>query len=301
MIAGAPLSFWLYFHTAVLIVLLVDFFWLQRKSKEPTQSAYIAWTLALTILSLGFGGVLYLDRGQTAALEFISGYAIELSLSVDNLFVFLLLFDSFGLDSADQKRALTWGVAGAIVMRGLFIVAGVALLKRFEAVEYLFGAILIYAATRLLFQKEQRHKQPAWIRLLTRGKKPGSSLFLMAVVAIELTDLVFALDSVPAVIAVSKQTYIIYTSNICAILGLRSLYFVLAGMLHKLRLLHYGLGIILAFVGAKMLLGQWITISTVVSLAVILGTVAIFTVASLLTTAPASASDTSISGPPPPR
>ncbi len=291
MIAGAPLSFWLYFHSAVLTVLLVDFFWLQRKSTEPAQSTYIAWTLALTILSLGFGGVLYLDRGSTAALEFISGYAIELSLSVDNLFVFLLLFSSFELSSVDQRRALTWGVAGAIVMRGLFILAGVALLQRFQAVEYVFGAILIYAATRLIFQKEQRHKQPAWIRLLTRGKKSGSSIFLMAVLAIEATDLVFALDSVPAVIAVSKQTYIIYTSNICAILGLRSLYFVLAGMLHKLRLLHYGLGIILAFVGAKMLVGHWITISTIVSLGVILGTVAIFTIASLLTTEPASASD----------
>ena len=301
MIAGAPLAFWLYFHAAVLTVLLVDFFWLQRSNSELRQSIYVAWTLALTILSLGFGGVLYLDRGPTAALEFISGYAIELSLSIDNLFVFLLLFDSFDLDNADQKRALTWGVAGAIVMRGLFIVAGVALLKRFEAVEYGFGAILVYAAIRLLFQKEQRHKQPAWIRLLTKGRKSGASVFLMAVVAIEVTDLIFALDSVPAVIAVSRQTYIIYTSNICAILGLRSLYFVLAGLLHRLHLLHYGLGIILAFVGAKMLLGHWVTISTVVSLAVILGTVAVFTLLSLLTIDRSTVKQAPFSGPQPPR
>ncbi len=288
MIAGAPWSFWICFHLAVAGILLLDFFWLQRRGTEPAPSTYIAWTLALTFLSLGFGAVLYLDRGPTAALEFISGYAIELSLSVDNLFVFLLLFSSFNLDSADQKRALTWGVAGAIIMRGLFIIAGVALLQRFEAVEYVFGAVLLIAAIRLLLQKEGRQKQPAWVSLLTRGKKSSSSVFLMAVLAIEVTDLVFALDSVPAVIAVSKQTYIIYTSNICAILGLRSLYFVLAGMLHKLRLLHYGLGIILAFVGAKMLLGHWITISTAVSLAVILGTVAVFTIASLVTTRPVS-------------
>jgi tellurite resistance protein TerC len=282
MIAGAPIAFWLWFHAAVLLVLLVDFFWLQKKSETSIRPS-VVWTILLVLLSLGFAGFLYFDRGQQSALEFISGYAIELSLSVDNLFVFLLLFGSFGLNAAAQRRALTWGIAGAIVMRGIFILAGVALLERFAAVEYLFGAVLLVAAIRLLLQKEGRHQQPAWINWLTKSG-PRSSTFVLAVIAIEVTDLVFALDSVPAVIAISHQTFIIYTSNICAILGLRSLYFVLAGMLHKLRLLHYGLGLILAFVGVKMLLARWVTIPIGLSLAIILGTVAVFTVASLVTT-----------------
>ena len=288
MIAGASVAFWLWFHAAVLLILLIDFFWLQRRGSTSVAPSAI-WTVVLVLLSLSFAGFLYFDRGSQAALEFVSGYAIELSLSVDNLFVFLLLFGSFGLDAASQRRALTWGVAGAIVMRGIFIVAGVALLERFVAVEYIFGAVLLIAAIRLLFQKEG-HKQPAWIRWLTKGNTAGRSTFVLAVVAIEITDLVFALDSVPAVIAVSHETFVIYTSNICAILGLRSLYFVLAGMLHKLRLLHYGLGLILGFVGVKMLFAHWLTIPIGLSLGIILGTVAVFTIASLLTAKPEPAS-----------
>lgn len=281
MIAGASIAFWVSFHIAVLLILLVDSFWLQRGENQPSTRTSVLWTLLLVLLSLGFAAFLYWDRGHQAALEFISGYTIELSLSVDNLFVFLLLFKSFGLPPAAQRQALSWGVAGAIVMRGIFIAVGVALLKRFLAVEYVFGAILLYAATRLLMQKES-HNQPAWTRWLVRKDRRGPSLFFLAVVSIEITDLVFALDSVPAVIAVSHETFIIYTSNICAILGLRSLYFVLAGMLHKLRLLHYGLGLILAFVGVKMLIGRWVEIPISISLAVIVSILAVFTVSSLL-------------------
>lgn len=283
MIAGAPITFWLVFHAAVLIILLIDSFWLQRGEERPSIKASALWTVLLVLLSLAFAGFLYADRGHQAALEFISGYAIELSLSIDNLFVFLLLFRSFGLPPIAQRQALTWGVAGAIVMRGVFIFAGVALLHRFIAVEYIFGAILLFAAVRLLFQKAG-HAEPGWAVWLAKKKKRGPSLFFLAVIAIEATDLIFALDSVPAVIAVSHETFIIYTSNICAILGLRSLYFVLADMLHKLRLLHYGLGLILAFVGLKMLLGRWFEIPIGISLAVILSIVAVFTAASLLTT-----------------
>lgn len=281
MIAGASLSFWVLFHVAVVLVLLVDFFWLQRDG-APSTSVSALWTCFLVLCSLGFAGYLYEGRGYQAGLEFISGYAIELSLSIDNLFVFLLLFNSFGLTPAAQRRALGWGVAGAILMRGIFIVAGVALLEKFIAVEYVFGAVLLIAAIRLLLQESGRHTQPAWIRWLIRENKLGLSTFVLAIIAIEITDVIFALDSVPAVIAVSRQTFIVYTSNICAILGLRSLYFVLAGMLHKLRLLHYGLGLILAFVGIKMLITHWIVIPITLSLCVILGIVAVFTVASLL-------------------
>jgi tellurite resistance protein TerC len=287
MIAGASITFWLCFHAAVLAILLVDSFWMQRGERQPSTRASAVWTVIIVLLALSFAGFLYAERGHQAALEFISGYAIELSLSIDNLFVFLLLFRSFGLPIPAQRQALTWGVAGAIVMRGIFIFAGVALLQRFLAVEYLFGAILLYAAIRLLLQKES-HTQPKWVQWLAGRKKRGPSLFFLAVLAIEVTDLIFAIDSVPAVIAVSHETFIIYTSNICAILGLRSLYFVLADMLHKLRLLHYGLGLILAFVGVKMLIGHWVEIPITVSLAVILGILAVFTAASLLLAQPAA-------------
>ena len=287
MIADASIPFWICFHAAVVIILLLDSFWLQRGQRRPSTRASILWTLLLVLLSLAFAAFLYWDRSHQAALEFISGYTIELSLSVDNLFVFLLLFRSFGLPPAAQRQALTWGMAGAIVMRGIFIVAGVALLQRFLAVEYLFGAVLLYAAIRLLLQK-QDHAQPKWAEWLASKKKRGPSLFFLAVLAIEVTDLIFALDSVPAVIAISHETFIIYTSNICAILGLRALYFVLADMLHTLRLLHYGLGLILAFVGIKMLIARWVEIPTTASLAVILSILAIFTVASLLFARPSA-------------
>ena len=287
MIAGAALPFWICFHAAVLIVLLIDFLWLQRRGSPSTLTSAF-WTGVLVLLSLGFAFYLYVTNGRQVALEFVSGYTIELSLSVDNLFVFLMLFDSFGLQLADQRRALGWGIAGAIIMRGIFIIAGVAMLERFVAVEYVFGAILLFAAIRLLVQKES-HKQPAWTRWLTRGRPNSGSGFLIAVLAIEVTDLIFALDSVPAVIAVSRRPFIIYTSNICAILGLRSMYFVLAEMLHKLRLLHYGLGLILAFVGVKMLLAHWLNIPIAISLTIILGIVAIFTAASLILTKPGQA------------
>jgi tellurite resistance protein TerC len=282
MIGGASLTFWICFHLGVLVILLIDSFWLQRKpTASPTPA--VLWTIFLVAGSVAFAGYLYASRGHQAGLEFISGYTIEFSLSVDNLFVFLLLFTSFGLAPASQRSALGWGVAGAILMRGTFIVAGVALLQRFAAVEYIFGAILLYAAIRLLLQEQGRHTPPRWASWL-KQINGGRPIFLLAILAIELTDLVFALDSVPAVIAVSHQPFIIYTSNICAILGLRSLYFVLAGVLHKLRLLHYGLGLVLAFVGIKMLLTRWIEIPTIISLAVILGIVALFTALSLLTT-----------------
>jgi len=282
-IAGASPAFWLWFHVAVIAILLIDFFWMQHDDTGHAWKPAAAWTAALVLLTLGFAFFLYFDRGQKPALEFISGYAIELSLSVDNLFVFLLLFQSFGLDAASQRKALGWGVAGAIVMRGLFIVVGVALIQRFEFVQYIFGVFLLIAAIRMLTQKEKHTKPKIVTWMLSKGGSRGSVL-LLAIIAIELTDLVFALDSVPAVIAVSKSTFIIYTSNICAILGLRSLYFVLAGMLDKLHLLRYGLGLILAFVGIKMLIEHWYEIPIGISLAIILGTVAVFTIASLLTT-----------------
>jgi tellurite resistance protein TerC len=280
-IAGAPLTYWIGFHAVVLLLLVVDLVLLGRSSEGPRFRSALAWTVFLIVLALGFAGFLLHTQGPEHALEFVSGYVLEGSLSIDNLFVFLVLFDSFGLTVAEQHRALLYGVLGAIVLRAFFIVAGVALLDRFEAMQYVFGALLLYAAWRLARQKKGDEAAPTisqWVQ--NRGWRV--SPMLLAVITIEVTDLVFAIDSVPAVLGITHDTFIVYTSNIFAILGLRSLYFVLQGLLHRLHLLHYGLAAILAFVGAKMIAAHWIEIPTLWSLLVILGTVAIFAAASLL-------------------
>src|ERR1700744_5830507 len=275
MIAGAPLTYWIGFHAVVLLLLVIDLVLLGRKQDGPRFRSALLWTIFLIILALGFAAVLLYTQGPEHALEFISGYVLEGSLSIDNLFVFLVLFSSFGLTVGEQHRALLYGVLGAIVLRAFFIVAGVALLDRFEAMEYIFGALLLYAAWRLLRQKKGKEATPTisqWVQ--NRGWR--ISPLLLAVLTIEITDLVFAIDSVPAVLGVTHDTFIVYTSNIFAILGLRSLYFVLQGLLHRLPLLHYGLAAILAFVGGKMIAARWFEIPTIWSLVVILGTVAIF-------------------------
>ncbi|HEX6495247.1 MAG TPA: branched-chain amino acid ABC transporter substrate-binding protein [Acidobacteriaceae bacterium] len=281
MIAGAPLSYWIGFHAIVLALLVVDLVVLGRKPEGPRFRTALVWTSFLFLLALGFAGFVLHTQGQERALEFVSGYLLEGSLSIDNLFVFLVLFGSFGLTAGQQHRALIYGVLGAIVLRALFIVAGVALLDRFEAMQYIFGALLIYAAWRLVRQKKSRSGPPSvshWVQ--SRGWRV--SPMLLAVLAIEVTDVVFAIDSVPAVLGVTHDTFIVYTSNIFAILGLRSLYFVLQSLLHRLHLLHYGLAAILVFVGGKMMATRWFEVPTLWSLLVILVTVAISAAASLL-------------------
>jgi tellurite resistance protein TerC len=281
MIGGAPLTYWIGFHAVVLLLLVIDLVVLGRRREGPRFRSALGWTVFLVVLALGFAAFVLHTQGQERALEFISGYVLEGSLSIDNLFVFLVLFGSFGLTVGHQHRALIYGVLGAIVLRALFIVAGVALLDRFAAMQYIFGALLLYAAWRLVRQKKGRTASPTishWVQ--SRGWRV--SPMLLAVVAIEITDVVFAIDSVPAVLGVTHDTFIVYTSNIFAILGLRSLYFVLQSLLHRLHLLHYGLAAILAFVGGKMIATRWVEIPTLWSLVVILGTVAIFAAASLL-------------------
>jgi tellurite resistance protein TerC len=285
MIAGAPLNDWIGFHALVLLLLVVDLVVLGRRPEGPRFRTALAWTLFLAVLALAFAGFLLRIQGQERALEFLSGYVLEASLSVDNLFVFLVLFQNFGLTVGQQHRALSYGVVGAIVLRGVFIVAGVALLDRFEAMQYIFGALLLYAAWRLIRQKKGREAPSSiWHWIDRRGWRV--SPMMVAVLTIELTDVIFAIDSVPAVLAVTHDTFIVYTSNIFAILGLRSLYFVLQGLLYRLHLLHYGLAAILAFVGGKMIAARWFEVPTLWSLLIVLGTVAIFAAASLLMPAP---------------
>jgi tellurite resistance protein TerC len=288
MLDGAPIAWWIGFHAVVLVLIVVDLAVLGRGKKSAQTLRNFLFVLFLFVLAACFGVWIGHVEGHQTALEFASGYLIELSLSIDNLFVFLLMFRSFGLAAEDQRKALLLGILGAIVMRGIFIFAGIALLERFAWIQYLFGAILVIAAVRLLLgKKKDAAPTPAnqitqWTKGL--GKSPRMT-FLLAVVAIELVDLVFAIDSVPAVLAISHHPFVVYTSNILAILGLRSLYFLLAGMLERLHYLHLGLAAILAFVGCKMLLGRWVKVPVEVSLGIIVGVIVAATVASLLSTA----------------
>ncbi len=290
-IAGASVAFWISFHAVVATVLFVDLVLLQRTKVVSLRTAW-AWTAVIAAMAFCFALFLSRTQGSEHGLQFLSGYLVEGSLSVDNLFVFLLLFRSLKLDVEQQRRVLLWGVLGAIVLRALCIFVGVALLERFAWVEYIFGAILLIAGVRLLRSKPGHDAQPGPIRWLgarvkpcDRGK-PRLPAFLLIVLAVEATDLIFALDSIPAVLAISRDPFIVYTSNIFAILGLRSLYFALADMLNKLRLLHYGLALILIFVAGKMLAARWVHVPTLASLGVILAVLAVFTLAGKFVPAP---------------
>jgi tellurite resistance protein TerC len=296
--AGATTTYWIVFHVLVVILLGVDIGLLQRGKHAIALRTAWGWTIFLAALAFGFAIFLSRTESKEAGLAFFSGYLVEGSLSVDNLFVFLLMFRSLRLSAEEQRRVLLWGVLGAIVMRGLFIAVGVSLLNRFVWVEYIFGAFLLVAAVRLLRHKEQQGTSSGIVRWLRRNKTVGLAAtdntiaelafpaLLYVILAVEATDLIFALDSVPAVLAITRNPFIVYTSNIFAILGLRSLYFVVAGLLDRLRLLHYGLAVILAFVALKMLLHRWIEVPVSVSLGVILATLLIFAIASRVVPGP---------------
>lgn len=276
-IAGAPLKWWIGFHLAVLALIVADASLPHSRQERSRPTLAWAWSLFVAIAAGGFAFWLNFEQGRQAALEFVSGYTIETSLSIDNLFVFLILFRGFGISHRQQHRALLWGVFGAIVLRAVFIALGVSLLARFSWISYIFGAILIYAAFRLVKGSSASEAMPAWIA----GLQKGAKTLLPVIIAVEATDLLFAVDSIPAVLAVSRDPFVVYTSNIAAILGLRSLYFALSSLLDRFHYLHYGLGALLAFVGAKMLLSHWIEIPTGWSLgimAAILGICAFFSI-----------------------
>jgi tellurite resistance protein TerC len=289
MLDGAPIAYWIGFHVVVLVLIVVDLVVLGRAEKASQTKHNFLFVLLLLVLAMSFGLWLGHVEGQQRELEFAAGYLIELSMSIDNLFVFLLMFRTFGLKPEAQRRALLLGIVGAIVMRGIFIFAGIALLERFAWIQYVFGALLLVAAARLLRGKKKGDTPPEpakWIGQRTRRwcNSPRTT-FLVAVIAIELVDLVFAIDSVPAVLAISHHPFVVYTSNICAILGLRALYFLVAGLLEKLRFLHFGLAAILAFVGLKMLATRWVNVPVTVSLGFLILAVLTATAASLIPTA----------------
>ncbi len=265
MITGVSWVWWLGFHAVVASLLLTDALLLgsRRAMNRPQVFAWL-WTALLFAVATGFAAWIDLAKGHQPALEFVAGYTIETSLSVDNLFVFLVIFQGFRIDQRRQHWALLWGVAGAVVLRALFIAEGIKLLQRIEWISWLFGLILLYAAWRLMRGGSAHSSIPGWIRRL----QPASGSLLVVILAVEFTDLLFAVDSIPAVLSVSHNFFVVYTSNIAAILGLRSLYFALSSLLDRFRKLHYGLGALLAFVALKMLAAHWIDLPITLSLAV---------------------------------
>src|SRR3984885_5564176 len=280
MIAGASWVWWLGFHVAVVLRLAIDAnLPVHRREGANAQKSAWLWTAVLVLAAAVFAAWIGMVQGRQRALEFVAGYTIETSLSIDNLFVFLVLFQGFRISAARQHRALLWGVAGAIVLRGLFIAAGVSLIGRFDWISWVFGFVLLIAAWRLVRGSSAHAAVPDWIRRL----QPAKGSLLPVIVAVEVTDLLFAVDSIPAVLAVSHDPFIVYTSNIAAILGLRSLYFALAALLDRFRYLHYGLGALLAFAALKMLAARWVDVPITLSLAVIgaiLGVCAVVSAAS---------------------
>jgi tellurite resistance protein TerC len=277
MIAGASLGWWLGFHGAVLTLLLVDAF-LPASRRETPRTQTVAWIWTAVLVAAAIIFAVWIDIGQSRqrALEFVAGYAIETSLSVDNLFVFLVLFEGFRISQKRQHTALLWGVIGAIILRALFIATGVTLIQHFEWISWIFGLFLLYAAFRLVRGGSARAAIPDWIRRL----QPAKGSLLPVILAVEVTDVLFAVDSIPAVLAVSRDPFVVYTSNIAAILGLRSLYFALAALLDRLRYLHYGLGAMLAFVALKMLASRWLEVPITISLAIMGAILAICAVVS---------------------
>jgi tellurite resistance protein TerC len=277
-IAGAPLYWWIGFHAAVLALLAIDALLPHSRTEEASAKPAWLWSLFMALAAGGFAFWLNFEQGRQAALEFISGYTIETSLSIDNLFVFLILFRGFKIGYREQHRALLWGVGGAIILRAIFIALGVSLLARFEWVTYIFGAILLYAAWRLLKGSSAADALPGWVTNLQKHQRS----LLFVILAVEATDLLFAIDSIPAVLAVSRDPFVVYTSNIAAILGLRSLYFALSSLLDRFHYLHYGLGALLGFVALKMLLAHWIEIPITWSLGIMAAILSVCAIASIL-------------------
>ena len=282
---ATPISHWIGFHLFIFILLGMELIYARRHGPTKTHSTAVAATILWVAAALAFALFIFHTLGSQCTTQYLAGYAIEESLSIDNLFVFLILFRVFNIEPSHQPKVLFWGVAGAIVMRGAFIAAGLDLLAHFEWISYLFAAILLIAAIRLVLPSAQKAETtPRWITWLTRvhpvsprqdkffvredGRRMITVLFL-TLLAIEVTDVIFALDSIPAVLSITRHPFLAYTSNIMAVMGLRSLYFLLAAMLAKLRYLHYGLAGVLAFAALKMLSAHWLDIGPITSLAVV--------------------------------
>lgn len=292
---------WVGFNLFVLILLFLDLGVFHRKSKVISVKEALVWTAVWIFISLLFNTFIYFYFGKEDALEFLTGYVIEKSLSVDNIFVIILIFSYFNVPGAYQHKVLFWGILGALVMRVTFILAGVELIHTFHWLIYIFGAFLIFTGIRILTQAEHKlnpEKNPVVILVrkffrvtpdfegdqffIRRDNLLWATPLFVVVVLIEATDVVFAVDSIPAILAVSEDSFIVYTSNVFAILGLRSLYFAVAALDQYFTYLKYGLSAILIFVGSKMCLADVYKIPVEVSLVVIVMILAISIVASII-------------------
>jgi tellurite resistance protein TerC len=294
---------WIIFVVAVGGLLSLDLFVFHREAKPVRMREAAVWVTVWVTLGLSFGGWIFLTRGATSGAEYLAGYLIEYSLSMDNVFVFAVLFAYFGVPPMYQHRLLFWGVMGAIVFRAIFIVAGTALLASFHFVIYLFGGLLLFTAWRMVTAGAE-HVDPSTnpvLRAMRRvvpvtesfegqkfftrrnGRVWATPLFA-ALVVVETSDIMFAIDSVPAILAITQDTFIVFTSNAFAIMGLRSLYFLLAGLIDRFEYLKFGLAALLAFAGMKMLLSDIVHLDVWVSLGVIVSILAVSVVISLLAT-----------------
>ncbi len=297
---AAPWWAWGGFHAFIFFMLALDLGVFNRRIHAPTMREAAIWSAVWIALAMGFCGLIFYGEGTQKGLEWMTGYVLEKSLSVDNLFVFVLVFQSFEVDLRHQHRVLFWGVLGALIMRAVMILAGTALLNRFEWMMYVFGGFLVYTGLKMLLVKEKESDPTKnWLvrtfrRLVPFDEKAGhehltvvkagrryATPMLLVLLTIELTDLVFAVDSIPAVLAVTRDPFVVYTSNIFAILGLRSLYFLLAKMMDRFHHLKTGLAVVLAFVGVKMCIANWVHIPVQYSLLVIASVLAGSVVASL--------------------
>jgi tellurite resistance protein TerC len=295
------LTLWIVFNIFIVAMLIIDLTVFHNKDQEEGIKDALIWTGVWIAMALIFGVGVYYYMGSQTALDYYTGYLIEKSLSVDNIFVFLLVFSYFKVPAEYQHKVLFWGIFGALVMRFLFIFTGVALLERFHWIIYVFGGFLVFTGIKLAMEKDKEvhpernpvlklvrrifptttsyHGSQFFIRKM--GKLIATPLFIVLIV-IETTDLVFALDSIPAILAITRNEFIVYSSNAFAILGLRALYFALSGIMRLFHYLHYGLALILVFVGVKMLLSEFYHIPTPYALAFIGITLTVSVIASVL-------------------
>ena len=292
--------FWIGFNLFVLGMLALDLGVFNREAHVISVKEAAIWSTVWISLSLLFNLGIYLFAGPEPALAYLTGYLIEKALSVDNIFVMVVIFGYFGVEPKYQHRVLFWGILGALVMRGTFIGLGTMLIERFHAILFIFGALLVVTGLRMSLRDEKPFDESNKVLRIVRqvlpvsaqyhgkhfmvvenGRRLFTPLFLVLVM-VEVTDLIFAIDSIPAIFAVTTDPFLVYTSNIFAILGLRSLYFLLAGVVHKFHFLRYGLAFILVFVGVKMLIADWVHIPIVVSLGVIAGAITVSIIVSML-------------------
>jgi tellurite resistance protein TerC len=294
------LIFWILFNLFVAAMLVLDLGVFHRRAHTVRFREALGWSAMWIALAGAFAVLVYFWHGRTASLEFVTGYIIELSLSVDNLFVFLLIFRYFKVHGANQHKVLFWGIVGALVMRAVFILLGVGLIQKFHWIIYVFGAFLVYTGVKLLRSDEAEvhpERNPVlrifrrWMSVtkdyvdgkffVRRGGLYATPLFIVLLV-VETTDLLFAVDSIPAILAITLNAFIVYTSNVFAILGLRSMYFALAGMMEVFHYLHYGLSAVLIFIGAKMLVSHYYQIPTWIALIVVAITLGLSVLASVV-------------------